>query len=77
MKRRFRVVIPYDEPTYKVRRDALDAPPYRAEFVVLAADEAAARVEALEQFHASARASGVGWVREPRRDSIEVHELSG
>lgn len=74
MTRRFRVVIPYDEPTYQVRRpEAAGGTPYRAEYVVTAADERAALAEALLQFHANARASGVGWVREPRHEAIEVH----
>lgn len=73
---RFRVVIPYDEPTYRLRRPgtAGDAP-YRAEYVVTAADERAALAEALLKFHANACASGVGWVREPRHEAIEVHTV--
>lgn len=74
MTRRFRVVIPYDEPTYQVRRPGpAGGAPYRAEYVVTAADERAAMAEALLQFHADASSSGVGWVREPRHEAIEVH----
>lgn len=47
--------------------------PYRAQYVVTATDERAAMAEALLQFHADASFSGVGWVREPRHEAIEVH----
>lgn len=74
--RQFRVVIPYREPTFEVRRGA-GGPvgPFVAAYTVVAADAEAARRLGLERFEADARDSGVAWPRDPLHEAIEVRAL--
>lgn len=73
---RFRVRIPYEEPTFAAHaKRPPDAPPFVAEVDVVAADERAAREQALARFEAGAKDSGVGWIGEPVEDEVKVERV--
>lgn len=75
-ERTFEVVIPYREPTFEVRRGLGRRPePFVASYTVRAADAATARQLGLERFEQDARASGVGWIRDPLVEAIRVRVL--
>lgn len=59
----FRVIIRYREPTYAAHHEP-KAKPYEWTFRIKAATAAAAKGQALGEFHAIAALSSVGWVRE-------------
>ena len=71
---RWRVRIPYREPTYEARRPAQanDGEPYVAQYEVSAPDAPTAIERALAAFDGDASESGVGWIREPVLDQIEA-----
>ncbi len=70
-KQTYRVVIPYEEPTYQVHSKT-DGAPYVATYSVAAESPGAAVTAALERFEGDAQDSGVGWIREPIASRIEV-----
>lgn len=74
--RRYRVVIPYCEPTYEVYKGTKRKRVYRAPYEVSALSKEAAKNNALDLFAKDAQNAHVGWKREPEYDSIEV-ELIG
>ena len=71
----YRVLIPYREPTYELRRGGPPAEPYLAELEVRAATPQEAIELAIEGFRQRARSSSVGWVREIEREGIRVERL--
>jgi hypothetical protein len=72
---RFRVRIPYEEPTFAAHQKRPPAPPFVAELEVVAVDEQSARAQALARFEADAKDSGVGWIREPLEDAVTIERI--
>ena len=70
---RFRVSIPYVEPTYQVR--AGSTKPFQATYDVQAATAAEAIELAMRRFDGDAEESGVGWIREPLTEAIQATPL--
>jgi hypothetical protein len=68
-KKKFRVRILYREPGFEARNGPQDAP-FNATYDIKAVDEAAAITLSIEEFHATAKLSSVGWVR--KIVSVEV-----
>ena len=71
-QRRYRVVIPYREPTYEVHTGKPRKHPYNAPYVVTAGTAEEATNKALELFKSDARNSHVGWQRVPEFEGIKV-----
>ena len=70
--------IPYREPTHAARRGSRDPEghePSCATVDVAASSLEEAVEEALDAFEVGASESGVGWIREPVEESIEVIEI--
>lgn len=73
---RYRVIIPYSEPTYLTHRENPLAEPYYATYNVAAANKKAAVKCALDLFEQDARNSSVHWIRVPYTKKIKVELLS-
>lgn len=71
-QRKYRVVIPYREPTYEVHTGKPRKRPYRAPYEVMASTTEKAIINALELFERDAKHALVGWVRIPDYNRIEV-----
>lgn len=65
MTRGYRVVVEYREPSYELRLGSDRA--YTISYDVLAESPGDAVRQGLDEFHATARLSNVGWSREVRR----------
>ncbi len=72
---RYRVLIPYTEPTFSPRLGRPADHVYMGEEIVDADGAEAAKGIALGKFHARANASGVGWARLPLESRISVELL--
>ena len=71
---RYRVTIPYCEPTFVLHRGLPPEKVYYAEFNVVAKNETEAIERGLEIFKINARNSSVGWCREPEIKDIKVEK---
>jgi len=74
----YRVRIPYREPTHAARRGLSDPErhePFTASVDVVASSPEEAVEKALDAFEVGASESGVGWIREPVEEQIEVREI--
>lgn len=74
----YRVRIPYREPTHAARRGVSDPEahePFSTTIDVAASSPEEAVERALAKFEGSASESGVGWIREPVEDLIEVQRI--
>ena len=67
---RWRVRIPYVEPTFAARQARPPAEPFVAEVEVEADSDLDAVERGLEKFEGDARDSGVGWIREPLEGQV-------
>jgi hypothetical protein len=72
MTSRYRVIIPYREPTYELYSGSSREKPYRASYIVTANSKEEALQKALDLFNRDARHSHVGWQREPDHEKCEV-----
>jgi len=72
---KYRVMIPYREPTYEVRRGRPRKKPYLAWYMVTAKNKAEAIDNALMLFEKDASNSNVHWVRVPIRKRIKAEPL--
>lgn len=72
---RYRVIIPYSEPSYETHRGLQREEPYRAEYFVFACSPEEAKIDAIFQFHDDAKHAHVGWIRIPDYDvKIEIRD---
>jgi len=72
----YKVLIPYREPTYELRRaGGPRRKPFLSGFRVLATSEQAAIEKAVRQFKDRARSSSVNWVREIDHAGIQVERI--
>ncbi len=72
---KYRVIIPYREPTYVTHRKNPLAGPYYATYNVAAANKKAAVKYALDLFEQDARNSSVHWLRIPELKNIKAERL--
>ncbi len=73
---RWRVRIPYVEPTFAARQAQPPLEPYVAEVVVEAVTGPDAIERGLEKFEGDAHDSGVGWIREPLEDEVVATRIA-
>ncbi len=73
---RYRVEIPYTEPSFSLRQGRLPSYLYPGEVTVDARDEAEAIEFGLWAFASIQERSGVSWARLPQRGGINVRQLS-
>ena len=73
---RYKVIIPYREPTYELHSGKPRKNPYIAPYVVAAVTREGAIRSALELFKRDAHYSHVGWRRNPEYDNIKVTLIS-
>ena len=72
----YRVLIPYREPTYEMRRpEGVRPQPFTSEFEVSAACDEDAVDEAVRRFKARELQSSVAWVREIDHPGIRVQRM--
>ena len=72
---RYRVIIPYREPTFETHRDLQQKKPYRAEYFVTESSPEEAEISAIVQFHDDAKHAHVGWIRIPDYSGIKVEMI--
>ena len=72
----YKVLIPYREPTYEMRRpEGIRTRPFVSGFTISAASEQDAIEEAIRRFKERAMNSSVAWGREIHHDEISVQRL--
>jgi len=71
----FKVTIPYREPTYELHTGRPRSLPYYARYNVTADSEEEAILKALSLLEKGWIQSGVGWVRAPERQAIQVEQV--
>lgn len=72
---RYRVIIPYREPTFEIHRGLQRKEPYRAEYFIFACSPEVAGIYAIDQFHYDAKHAHVGWIRIPDYDGIKIEKI--
>lgn len=70
--RKYKVIIPYSEPTYEVHRGSPRKSPCIAPYQIFASSEEEAIKEALKMFEYDVKHSHVGWLRIPDYTGIRV-----
>ena len=73
---RYKVIIPYREPTYELHSGRPRKDPFIAPYEVTAITKEAAIRSALSLFEKDAHNSHVGWRRNPEYEKIQVTRLS-
>lgn len=69
---RYKVIIPYREPTYEIHRGKRPDEPYSAEYFITASSPEEAEKEAITQFHKEAENTSVSLMREPDYSGIKI-----
>ncbi|RJR14598.1 MAG: hypothetical protein C4581_13595 [Nitrospiraceae bacterium] len=72
INRRYRVIIPYSEPTFVAHKGIQRKEPFRAEYFITAGSAKQAQKDAIIQFKQDTTHAHVGWVRIPDYNGIEV-----
>lgn len=73
---RYKVTIPYKEPTYERHTGRPRSSPYYARYEVMTDSEEEAIQTAIELFEKDRMKSGVRWARVPELENIKVELVS-